>query len=583
MYKNRFPSARFMLSSLSAAVLAVTLSGCLGGGGGGGGDDDAGAGSPGTQPIDTLQINTSTGEFRGIELNNQRVFRGIPYAKAPVGDLRLAPTQPADKLEGVQQLSDAFGNDCPQTNAITKTVVGDEDCLFLNVHAPAEGEDLPVMVWLHGGAFIMGSGGGEYDPTRLVEKDVIVVTLNYRLGLLGFLALAGLEHDAGNFGLMDQQEALRWVKNNITHFGGDPDNVTIFGESAGGHSVLSHIVSPRAQNEGLFSKAIIQSGSYAPTQMTKIVANGLAEAEPQPDPLLAPGGLGFGSICADFSTRRECVNSLSVDDILAIQGDEQSIPTVDPSGDLLPKSIAVALADGDFDKTLDIMIGSNQDEGTLFVALDDLKVLREGGVPLIDDTKFRAEVKALVEPFGINGEAVADHYLNEFPVGTPSRLSLALAAVWTDYMFACSSRAHAGAFAGSGVDTFNYWFTDVNAPWTMIPTNPAISYPFGATHAGEIPYVLYDEELMRQRYAGDDADVDKLAGYMVDYWTNFAKYGDPNSTEGTSPVWPTFNTSQQALRLDVGEPQAETATAFNTYHRCGYWDTAPRLSYWQPL
>ncbi|MFA5678817.1 MAG: carboxylesterase family protein [Pseudomonas sp.] len=561
MRSNNQPStSRFILSSLSAVVLAVSLSGCLSSGGGGSSSSD-----PAPHPADPLQIETTTGEFRGIELNGQRVFRGIPYAKPPVGDLRLAVTEPADKLEGVQELSVEFGNECPQSSATTGAAAGDEDCLYLNVYAPAEGEDLPVMVWMHGGAFILGSGGGEYDPTRLVEKDVIVVTFNYRLGLLGFLAHPGLEHDGGNFGLMDQQEALRWVKQNIASFGGDPENVTIFGESAGGHSVLSHIVSPRAQEEGLFNKAIIQSGSYAPTQIPKAFANPLAQMQ-------------FAATCADFASTRECINSLSVEQILTLQDGQQSIPTVDPAGDLLPKSVATALAEGAFDTNLDIMIGSNQDEGTLFVALDELA---NGLVPLTDEATFREEVMTLVAPFGINGNAVADHYLAEFPEGTPSRLSLALAAVWTDYMFACNSRSHAEAFADVGVDTFNYWFTDVNAPWTMIP--PAIptpvgmvpfSFPFGATHAGEIPYVLYPEATMRERYSGDQADVDKLAGYMIDYWTNFAKYGDPNSTEGTSPVWPTFNTAQQALRLDV-EPKTETAATFNNYHRCGYWATVP--------
>lgn len=560
--QNRTSATRFVLSSLSAVVLAVSLSGCLSGGGGGS------SSTPGPQPVDPLQISTTSGEFRGIELNGQRVFRGIPYAKPPVGDLRLAPTQPADKLDGVQELSEDFAAECPQTSATTGAATGDEDCLYLNVYAPAEGEDLPVMVWMHGGAFILGSGGGEYDPTRLVDKDVIVVTLNYRLGLLGFLAHPGLEHDGGNFGLMDQQEALRWVKNNIASFGGDPDNVTIFGESAGGHSVLSHIVSPRAQEEGLFSKAIIQSGSYASGQIPKVVANGRAAAQ-------------FATTCAGFASTRECVNSLSVEEILALQAGEQSIPTVDPDGDLLPQSIAAALAAGDFDQTLDIMIGSNQDEGTLFVALDELA---NGFVPLNDETTFRGEVISLLAPFGIDGDRVADHYLNEFPAGPTNRLSLALAAVWTDYMFACSSRTHAGLFAGAGVDTFNYWFTDENAPWTMLPpvvptpVGPVpFSFPLGATHAGEIPYVLYPEDTMRERYSGDQADVDKLAGYMVDYWTNFAKHGDPNSTEGTSPAWPTFDVSGQALRLDTGEPTVETATAFTDYHRCGYWANPPRL------
>lgn len=560
--QKRTSPSRFVLSSLSAMVLAVSLSGCLSGGGGSSSSSDI---SP--QPADPLQVATTSGEFRGIELNGQRVFRGIPYAKPPVGNLRLARTEPADKLEGVQELSEAFGNECPQTSATTGAAAGNEDCLYLNVYAPAEGDDLPVMVWMHGGAFILGSGGGDYDPARLVDEDVIVVTLNYRLGLLGFLAHPGLEHDGGNFGLMDQQEALRWVKNNISTFGGDPSNVTIFGESAGGHSVLSHIVSPRAQEQELFSKAIIQSGSYAPGQVPKVAANFLAAGQ-------------FADTCADFTTTRECMNSLSVEQILTLQAGNQSVPTVDPADDLLPRSIADALADGQFDPNLDIMIGSNQDEGTLFVALDELG---NGFRPLADETAFRNEVKDLLAPFAIDGDAVADHYLDEFPAGEANRLSLALAAVWTDYMFACSSRKHAGHFANGGVNTFNYWFTDEDAPWTMIPSELPFSFPLGATHAGEIPYVLFSAETMRERYTGDQADVDKLADYMVDYWTNFAKYGDPNSTEGTSPTWPTFNTNQQVLRLDVGEPKAESATTFNDFHRCGYWVNPPTTPTWQPL
>ncbi|WP_185266526.1 carboxylesterase/lipase family protein [Halopseudomonas xiamenensis] len=558
MQKSPITSQRFVLSSLATLVLAVSLSGCLSGGGG----SSSSTSEPQT-PADPLQIDTATGEFRGIELNGLRVFRGIPYAEPPVGNLRLAPTVAAVKLEGVQQLSEAFSSECPQTNVTTGAVTGNEDCLYLNVYAPAEGEDLPVMVWVHGGAFILGNGGGEYDPTRLVEQGVIVVTLNYRLGLLGFMAHPGLEHDGGNFGLMDQQQALRWVKNNIAGFGGNPDNVTLFGESAGGHSVLSHIVSPRAQEEKLFNKAIIQSGSYASGQMPKAYAHPAASA------LLS-------TPCADFDSVRECVNELSVEQILAIQGGEQSVPTVDPAGDLLPVSIAEALSAGEFDSELSIMIGSNQDEGTLFVALDELG---GGMVPLEagGETEYRARVQALLAPFGINGDAVATHYLSEF-AGQSSPLSLALSAIWTDYMFACSSRLHAGLFSRQGVDTYNYWFTDENAPWTMVPPqiptpvgNIPISFPFGATHAGEIPYILYSADTMRQRYAGSEEDVDRLAGYMVEYWTNFAKHGDPNATDGASPSWPTFSTASQALRLDLPQPQTEPATAFNDYHRCAYW------------
>ena len=546
---NRFnlPRAGFYRTGLAAAIFAVTLTGCLSGGGGG----------SETATPDPLAVTTTEGDIKGVTLEGKegiRVFRGIPYAEPPVGELRFAPTVPAQERSETLQLSEAFGNSCVQIDLAVRAPAGNEDCLYLNVYAPESGENLPVMVWIHGGAFVFGNGGGEYDPTRLVREDVIVVTLNYRLGLLGFLAHPNLESDGGNFGLMDQQQALRWVKENAAAFGGDPDNVTIFGESAGGHSVMSHIVSPRAEDEKLFQRAIVQSGSYAPFQQSKAAAQATGET--------AATALG----CADEATVATCLRALPALSFLGVQG-SQAIPNTDPSTDLLPVSIQTALATGSFNQNLDIMIGSNQDEGTLFVALDELT-----GQPLdvLGEAEYRTRVADLFNNSGLDADAIATYYLNEFPSGD-NRLSLALSAIWTDSNFACNSYAQASTFANSNMNTYQYWFRDENAPWTLVP---AASFPLGATHAGEIPYVLYPEQVMRDRYTGDTDDLDALASDMVGYWTQFAKDGNPNSTDGVAPNWAQVSAGQ-INTLDVPSPGSGSNLTFLGYHRCGYWAAPP--------
>jgi para-nitrobenzyl esterase len=548
---NRFnlPRAGFYRTGLAAAIFAVTLTGCLSGGGGG---------SEAATP-DPLAVTTTEGDIKGVTLEGKegiRVFRGIPYAEPPVGELRFAPTVPAQDRSETLQLSEAFGNSCVQIDLAVRAPAGNEDCLYLNVYAPESGENLPVMVWIHGGAFVFGNGGGEYDPTRLVREDVIVVTLNYRLGLLGFLAHPNLESDGGNFGLMDQQQALRWVKENAAAFGGDPDNVTIFGESAGGHSVMSHIVSPRAEDEKLFQRAIVQSGSYAPFQQSKAAAQATGET--------AATALG----CADEATVATCLRALPALSFLGVQG-SQAIPNTDPSTDLLPVSIQAALATGSFNQDLDIMIGSNQDEGTLFVALDELT-----GQPLdvLGEAEYRTRVADLFNNSGLDADAIATYYLNEFPSGD-NRLSLALSAIWTDSNFACNSYAQASTFANSNMNTYQYWFRDENAPWTLVPPTAA-SFPLGATHAGEIPYVLYPEQVMRDRYTGDTDDLDALASDMVGYWTQFAKDGNPNSTDGVAPNWAQVSAGQ-INTLDVPSPGSGSNLTFLGYHRCGYWAAPP--------
>ncbi|TMQ22904.1 MAG: carboxylesterase family protein, partial [Deltaproteobacteria bacterium] len=284
---------------------------------------------------------TETGIVRGVETATMRIFRGIPYAAAPVGDLRWQPPQRAARWHGIRDATQ-LANHCPQIAGSFGQGSVTEDCLFLNVFAPArrhdhdrdrdEGDDRddgddhdglglrPVMVWIHGGALVTGESD-DYDPTRLVEQgDVIVVTINYRLGALGFLAHPALtaespDHASGNFGLMDQQAALGWVRRNIVLFGGDPFNVTIFGESAGGLSVHSQLVSPGAR--GLFQRAIVHSGAYQLTQST------LAAGEAAGTALATRAG------CTDQTAT--CLRGLTVAQVLGAQlpGTNAARPVID--------------------------------------------------------------------------------------------------------------------------------------------------------------------------------------------------------------------------------------------------------------
>src|SRR6516164_3494066 len=213
-------------------------------------------------------VDTTNGPVRGLANGAVNEFLGIPYAAPPVGALRWQPPQPASRWSGVRDATQ-FAPHCPQPPSPFGQASTSEDCLFLNVFTPRHqhaGSHFPVMVWIHGGALVTGESN-DYDPVALVEDGVTVVTINYRLGALGFLAhqaLADANGQTGDYGLMDQQAALRWVQHNIARFGGDSGNVTVFGESAGGLSTLSQVASPQAR--GLFEKAIVESGSYDLTQ-----------------------------------------------------------------------------------------------------------------------------------------------------------------------------------------------------------------------------------------------------------------------------------------------------------------------------
>jgi para-nitrobenzyl esterase len=263
---------RGLAVGITTALLATAATAC-GGGSGAAGPTAGTARSP-------LVVGTADGQVRGLARGPVNEYLGIPYAAPPVGQLRWQPPQPPADWRGVRAAT-RFAPHCPQVASTFGRASSSENCLFLNVFAPAtrRGSGLPVMVWIHGGALVAGESD-DYDPSALVAHHVIVVTLNYRLGALGFLAHPALADKpggpSGDYGLMDQQAALRWVQRNIRAFGGNPANVTIFGESAGGQSVLLQLVSPTAR--GLFTRAIAESGGYALGQASLASAEAAGQA-----------------------------------------------------------------------------------------------------------------------------------------------------------------------------------------------------------------------------------------------------------------------------------------------------------------
>ncbi len=324
--------------------------------------------------VDELRVTVDTGVVHGTKTGSVRAWLGIPYADQPVGDLRWRVTQSAPKWSGVLE-ANAYGNECPQTLSFAGPSVT-EDCLYLNVWSPSGAKDLPVMVWIHGGAFIFGSGGDKwYVGDHLAQQGVVVVTINYRLGALGFLAHPALDVDdpayptSGNYGLEDQRAALAWVQRNIHAFGGDPKQVTMFGESAGGFSACVHYVSGRADD--LFAAAVSESGFCTATLLAPGHATADSEGLDLGDKLGCPGGQASALACL----RNVSVESLLAATNLPPAADQTPggpfyqlslLPNVEPNVDAyVVPDIAAALKAGAF-VPKPLLLGTNKDEGTLF-------------------------------------------------------------------------------------------------------------------------------------------------------------------------------------------------------------------------
>jgi para-nitrobenzyl esterase len=481
-------------------------------------------------------VMTEQGGVAGIVTPTLRKFLGIPYAAPPVGDLRWTPPQPHARWDMPLDATQ-FRNHCPQVASVFGVASVSEDCLFLNIFTPNDEENgrrgSPVMVWIHGGALTVGESD-DYIPTKLVQQGhVIVVTINYRLGAFGFLAHPALsgespDHISGNYGLMDQQFALKWVQRNIAAFGGDPRNVTIFGESGGGLSVFSHLASPLAA--GLFHGAIVQSGAYELSLPT------LADEESH--------GLAFAVSVGCKDQSAQCLRSKSVKKILANWGLFDSNPNVD--GKLLRQSLDTAVATGQFNR-VPVMQGTNHDEWRLFVALDELS-----GAPI----PAAAYPSAIVD---LVGPDAAPLVLAEYPLDNFASPSLALGAVGTDLIFACPARG-ADQVLSTQVPTFAYEFNDSNAPEVFLPP---VSFPYGATHVSELLYLF---QLSRPGELNAQQQI--LSDNMVRYWVQFARSGNPNGPG--LPFWPRYESATDKFQsLVLPSPMPEFG--FATDHKCDFW------------
>jgi len=497
----------------------------------------AAAGGAATSPARGPVVRTADGRVQGQATGTTDEYLGIPYAAPPVGSLRWRPPQPPASWRGVRQAT-SFAPHCAQPPSSFGVASTSENCLYLNVFAPAghAGRDLPVMVWVHGGSLLVGESD-DYNPAGLVRDGVIVVTINYRLGALGFLADAALASrpggPSGDYGLMDQQAALRWVQRNIRGFGGNPRNVTLFGESAGGLSTLSQVVSPAAR--GLFQRAIIESGTYNLAQQS------LATAE--------SAGAAFAAKAGCAGNTAACLRSLPVSTI--VDNEDFGGYTPDVDGAVLPETIKTALAAGRFSH-VPVVIGTNHDEWRLFVALAQI----DGGQPVTAASYQTMIASTLGVP-----AAVAAAIAQAYPLSSYSSPSVALGAVGTDAIFACPALT-AEQSLSRYTPTYAYEFNDENAPERFLAP---VDFPYGAAHASELQYLF---DLTTAAFPGVlTAAQQQLAAIMKRHWTNLAKFGTPGAG------WPRITAaSQPTLSLVPPHPQAETD--FGAEHHCAFWAAA---------
>ncbi len=510
----------------------------------------AGCGGPGTapppQPADPALVRTAAGMLHGVVAPDHRLFADIPYAAPPVGPLRWQPPAPAAPWPGVRDAT-APGPRCvqdPDGDFAGERATG-EDCLTLNVWTPpVSAQRRPVMVWIHGGAFVNGSGG-VYNASRLAARgDIVVVTVNYRLGTLGFLAdpALGAPGRVGNYGLADQQAALRWVRDNIADFGGDPDKVTLAGESAGAMSVCDHLVAPGSA--GLFDAAIISSG---PCQEQATLASAQRDS------------LGYAAArgCADPATAARCLRALPVDKLrepvwyVHIGADRLTGPVTDSAA--LPRDPVRAFADGG-GAHVPVLIGTNHDEFTLFTAMRYLRV----GSGEFTAANYPA---LLDEIFGDRAADVAAHYpLDRYRGEVASAYSAAV----TDGLFACVAD-RMGADLAAARPVYAYEFDDPSAPAPQ-PLR-TVPFPVGAAHSLELRY-LFD---MGGAPALDPRQR-ALSDQMIDYWSSFVATGKP--TAGDAPVWPERGDGPAggpARVMSLRPDGPRVSTDFARAHQCGFW------------
>lgn len=496
-------------------------------------------------------VRTDQGLLRGVTHSGYTTFQGIPYAAPPVGKLRWAPPHAAAAWHGVRDATRA-GSSCPQMAGFDATTPStNEDCLYLNVTTPRHrpGQRLPVLVFLHGGGFY-GGAGNQYGGERLATRgNVVVVTVNYRLGALGYLANAALDREqphslSGNYGLEDQQAALRWIQHNASTFGGDGHNVTLSGESAGAISTCAQLVSPSAT--GLFQRAIIESGMCPLTTSwsypTEQLGQRRSTAEREDAQMTAHLG------CTDPSRVMACLRGKPVKALLGVS--QQFGPVI--GGGVVPVAPATALARGTFHH-VPVIEGTNRDEQRLqLVGFDQLAGHR------MTESEYRGQL------VGYFGETDAAKVMARYPVRDYGSREVAFAAIFTDHTWVCSKLATDRSLSRH-VPTYVYEFADRNAPW--LSTEPVPPFRAGAFHSSELQYLYNTDELQRPLNAAQQG----LSDAMIGYWTRFARTGNPNGA-GATP-WLPYVAGHYVQSL---APQVVAPVNLAQEHDCGFWRSLDR-------
>jgi para-nitrobenzyl esterase len=496
-----------------------------------------GCGQPGQETVVALD----SGKIRGTLTGGVWTYLGIPFAAPPVGELRWREPQPVKPWEGIRDCN-KYGLACPQPKSLFYNVgPTSEDCLYLNVWTPVKGPDgnLPVMVWIHGGSFNTGAGSLDmYNGKNLAMQNVIVVTVNYRLGPLGFLSHPLLSRESshgvsGNYGLLDQIAALKWVKNNIKAFGGNPDLVTVFGESAGAMSVCDLMVSPLA--DGLFQRAISESGSFGdayPLNREDTVEK--AEATGREIALQ----LG----CNTASDVLAAMRQKTADEVVKAaftgyspNGGTKMRPVID--GWVIPENPWSMFSAGKQQK-VPLLIGTNADEGTIFV-YPDPKVLS------MSDQDYQESIKSQYQDH-------ATDVLALFPAATRWDVPAAVSKLRTIMSFSAGALHAADTTSMNTQQVYMYQFTRV--PDTALKL-------FGAFHGLEIFYVFSNLSAGYVSIPDNRADT-LLSQEMMKYWTNFAISGDPNGPG--LQTWPAY-TAGTGQYMEFGKEITARSGLYNEY------------------
>jgi para-nitrobenzyl esterase len=473
-------------------------------------------------------VTAPAGKLQGESLGKVHAFKGIPYAQPPVGALRWKPPLPASKWKGTRVATE-FGAACIQPKGRPESIYfwnlprTSEDCLYLNVWAPANARNAPVFVWIHGGALSGGSGSEPmYDGQRLAERGLVVVTINYRMGALGFLVHPALSAESrrnisGNYGLLDQVEALGWVKRNIAAFGGDPGNVTIAGESAGGLSVMYLMAAPSAR--GLFHKAVMQSAYMVSAQELRTTGHDAYSGEAIG--LWLQGKLGAGDLAG--------LRSMDPQNIIDVASANGFFPFFVIDGRILPRQVVDVFDRGEQAK-VPVLAGFNQGE------IRSLRVLAPP-VPA-DAATYEKEIRERYKE-------LADAFLKLYP---SNNLQESIWATTRDSLYGWTAERLVTKQTAAGVPSFLYLF-DHGYP-------AADEKGLHAFHASEIPYMFGTAERAPPNWpkVPDTAVETTLGNAMLDYWSSFARSGVP--TASGQPQWPAYGSERAYMSFeDVPKPK----------------------------